>query len=93
MVAFRVQVWIDFQTTKSESEPPEKPVYSALVTLQNKRKKKKMRSLSLWTSLSLYDSIYLWGSDDLRNEESDRKGHAIFGRAILLGLWNEMSVL
>jgi ABC-type protease/lipase transport system fused ATPase/permease subunit len=47
MVAFRVEVWIDFQTTKSESEPPEKPVYSALVTLQNKRKKKKMRSLSL----------------------------------------------
>lgn len=72
------------QTTKSESEPPEKPIYSALVTLQNKRKKKKMRSLSL--SEPLYDSIYLRGSDDLRNEESDRKGHAIFGRAILLGL-------
>lgn len=57
------------------------------------KKEKKMRSLSLSLSTSLYLSIYLRGSDDLWNEESDRNGHAISGRAILLGLWNEMIVL
>jgi hypothetical protein len=65
MVAFRVEVWIDFQTTKSESEPPEKPVYSALVTLQNKRKKKKCdlslsEPLYLSMTLSIYEAVMIF---------------------------------
>lgn len=37
--------------------------------------------------------MYVWGSDGVRNENSDGKGNAIFGRVTLLGLWNEMGVL